>query len=264
MDRKLIYDVGVCDGSDTAYYLRRDFNVVGIEASPVMIDALRRRFASNIADGTLTILDVGVADAEGELQFWVCDDVPEWSSFDQELASRNGASHHSVIVKTRRFSDIVSEYGVPLYCKIDIEGQDRRCVESLLSAGDVPEYISIEMAHADASVDLELLHRLGYRRFKIISQSVRAQPIRWLTSLSYALPDRPSRFLRRVERKLRGVTSDADWKFSKTSSGPFGEGTPGRWRSRAEVLALWQHLHDVDARYGRAGLRDWYDIHATR
>ena len=50
MQPNLIYDVGVNDGSDTAFYLSRGFRVVGIECSPVMVERLRERFKAEIAE----------------------------------------------------------------------------------------------------------------------------------------------------------------------------------------------------------------------
>src|SRR3569832_788261 len=48
---KLIFDVGVCDGADSAYYLTQADKVVGVEASPVACAALRKRFEAEIAEG---------------------------------------------------------------------------------------------------------------------------------------------------------------------------------------------------------------------
>jgi hypothetical protein len=38
--KNLIYDVGMNDGNDTAYYLSRGFRVVAIEANPVLVEQL--------------------------------------------------------------------------------------------------------------------------------------------------------------------------------------------------------------------------------
>ena len=53
MDPKLVYDVGMHRGDDTAYYLHKGFRVVGVEANPAMADHLRGRFKSEIATGAL-------------------------------------------------------------------------------------------------------------------------------------------------------------------------------------------------------------------
>jgi hypothetical protein len=49
MYRDLIYDVGMHDGSDTAYYLHRGFRVIGIEADAATAAICEGRFASEIS-----------------------------------------------------------------------------------------------------------------------------------------------------------------------------------------------------------------------
>src|SRR5262245_41025174 len=127
MDPKLIFDVGVHRGDDSAYYLHKGFRVVGVEANPAMADALRKRFAAEIASGAYRLEEVGVAAEEGELDFWVCDDVSEWSSFDRNKAPSGGKTSRAVKVRTLPFARLLAKHGVPVYCKIDIEGNDHLC-----------------------------------------------------------------------------------------------------------------------------------------
>jgi hypothetical protein len=46
----LIYDVGMNNGDDTAYYLSRGFRVIAIEASPVMVEDASRRAGNRSRD----------------------------------------------------------------------------------------------------------------------------------------------------------------------------------------------------------------------
>jgi FkbM family methyltransferase len=73
MNPKLIYDVGMHNGDDTAYYLRRGFRVVAIEPNPTLVATASERFCREIEAGELKILNVGVAAEDGELPFWVCE-----------------------------------------------------------------------------------------------------------------------------------------------------------------------------------------------
>jgi hypothetical protein len=63
--------------------------------------------------------------------------------------------------------DIVGEFGVADYMKIDIEGNDRICIAGLTNAA-APPYISVEMDHVRGDEDIERLAELGYRGFKVI------------------------------------------------------------------------------------------------
>ena len=258
--QKLIYDVGVCDGTDTEYYLRCGYEVIGIEANPRMVKLLKAKFSAELAQGRFKLLNIGVAEQDGELDFWVSD-LPEWSSFDRSIASRNGTGHHLVQVTTSRFEKIVAAHGVPYYCKIDIEGNDWLCLAGM-TAETAPKYLSIEMSHAQGDRDLAMLSALGYSDFKIVSQVTRAQPIQLITALGYRLPPRASRLSRKLVKRLLGVWRSDGWQFPSNSSGGFGENTPGSWKSSDHTLRTWQLLHDIDLKYATHGLGEWFDIHA--
>jgi FkbM family methyltransferase len=262
LNSKLVYDVGVHRGDDTAYYLHKGFRVVGVEANPVMADHLRRRFASEIASGALQLLEIGVAESEGELDFWVCDAVTEWSSFHEKKASAGGKTSRSVKVRTAPFARILGLHGVPFYCKIDIEGNDHLCLEGIDPA-DKPKYISVEMSLAKGDRDLSLLKALGYRKFKIISQ-VTFGPARAAlqVALSY-VPGRVRRTIKRVERSRFGRWRDGEWSFSHGSSGTFGDNLPGQWLDYDRAVALWRSINGIYVRQKSNGLGEWYDIHAT-
>ena len=105
VDRGLIYDVGVNDGADFAYYLSLGFRVLGIEANPALANRLKDRFSREIEEQRYILLNVGIAATEEQLDFWVSD-VSEWSSFNREIASRNNTPHRAVSVPTRRFASV--------------------------------------------------------------------------------------------------------------------------------------------------------------
>ena len=229
MRERLVYDVGVNDGADSAYYLARGCKVVGIEASPVLAEPLRARFADEIASGSYALLNIAVGDADGEAEFWLSD-RSEWSSFSREVASRDGVGCRPVTVQTRPFGSILEQYGRAHFCKIDIEGYDRICLKSV-KREFAPQYISVEMAHKDALEDFKLLRHLGFSKFKIISQVTRSQASPLLMNLAYWLPWRVAILVREADRRLRGVNRLGGWRFEQNSSGPFGEDTPGAWES---------------------------------
>jgi FkbM family methyltransferase len=124
-DPKLIYDVGMNNGDDTAYYMWRGFRVLAIEANPELVQNALTRFAREIRTGRL-ILNVGIAEEqESVLPFWICDADSRLSSFDRGLASLNGSCpHHEIRVPYRGFRSILEEFGVPFYMKVDIQGYD--------------------------------------------------------------------------------------------------------------------------------------------
>src|SRR5262245_43578507 len=53
----LIYDVGMEDGTDTGFYLKKGFRVVAVEADPELASRARERFSDEIAAGRLVVLN---------------------------------------------------------------------------------------------------------------------------------------------------------------------------------------------------------------
>lgn len=258
----LIYDVGVHNGDDTAYYLSRGYAVVGIEANLTLVDALKTRFTRELDAGQLTLLPVGVAETAGWLDFWVCDDHTEWSSFDPNKAALGGKTSRPVKVETRPFASIVAEFGVPHYCKVDIEGNDQLCLAGL-TPETRPDYLSIELSHRTAGDDFERMIELGYSRFKIIDQSNFAPVTPMSRAVNAALPQALGTQFDRVQSKLLGTRKRGTWSFPYGSSGPFGADLPGRWRPLETALAIWRGIKRDDEEAGGTGIGRWYDIHAA-
>jgi hypothetical protein len=66
MNPKLIYDVGMHNGDDTAYYLRRGFRVIAIEPNPALVATAAERFRRWEDPRTLLWASAGL----GSNPFW--------------------------------------------------------------------------------------------------------------------------------------------------------------------------------------------------
>jgi FkbM family methyltransferase len=282
----LIYDVGMNNGDDTAYYLHRGYRVVAIDADPQACEKARLRFQDDVNRGRLTIVNVGIAAEPGNWDFWICEPHSEWSSFDRRIASRDGSPHHGIQVPCRTFDSILSTYGVPYYLKADIEGHDLQCVDGLRTASSRPKYVSVEIDDIDAS--LRTMTDLGYTSFKCISQFTfvplqlpptaaqeRAQFWHWvLTQRSLPLRvirkavGRPGR--RWLDSQYTRTRRHDGWVFNSGSSGPFGEDTLGTWLTAEQVRDAYHHysrLRDQGKSsifWNAAGYSLWADLHARR
>lgn len=274
MIKDLIYDVGMHNGDDTAYYLHRGFRVVAIEADPSLVEKGTRRFADQIKAGRLEILGVGISEREESARFWLADANSLWNSFDIDFAKRYGSTATPVDIRCRPLRDIFREKGVPFYLKTDIEGRDHLCISDI-DPQDRPMYVSFEMTRLD---DLLLLAQKGYGQFKCIEQ------VRYRQMLANAQVKGAARFVadakgivrkhpalqKIVSAPIRAVRassqsrSQQDWTFQKGSAGPFGEDTAGHWQSRDDVAYAW--LDQCFRAKSRGTLADlpWCDIHARR
>jgi FkbM family methyltransferase len=256
----LIYDVGLHDGRDTGHYLREGSHVVAIDANPAMCAAAEDNFLDYIRTGQLKVINRGVAEHKGQLDFWVCDEVSEWSSFHREIASRNGARHHAITVDCVPIMDIIEEFGVPDYMKIDIEGNDRICIAGLTRA-TAPQYISMEMDHAHGDQDIQRLFELGYHSFKVICQNNAWHQV--TTNNIWFYQWGPNHFIISRLKRLKAVSKRLSGR-RHGESGPWGEKTSGSWHSVDHAHSVWRFLHELDERLGTQGLGWWWDIHARK
>lgn len=259
----LIYDVGMHKGEDTAFYLKKGFRVVAVEADPRHCAEAEQRFAEAIRHGRLIVVNRAIAASEGPLVFFRNVDVSVWGTAQASWAERNrrlGTRTEEIEVPGTTLSSLLRRYGVPYYLKIDIEGSDVLCLEALSESADRPRYVSIEsnkVALAELRQEFDLLSRLGYRSFKIVAQH-------FITDQRPPNPTREGKFVEHV--------------FPEGASGLFGEEAPGQWITSDQALRryrsiFWRYrLVGDDPLIKNAWLRGflethgfpagWYDTHA--
>lgn len=278
----LVFDIGMYDGADTAYYLRLGLRVVAVEADPELCELGRVRFSDAIAGGRLTIVHraiVGDAEANRTVTLWVNPNNREWNT----AAGTPAVSRHAtgrVDVPTISLVTLFAEHGVPLYLKVDIEGMDRVCAEAI-NPGDRPRFVSLELCDEEI---VNVLAGKGYRRFKCIRQADLVGlregmiPPESLSPVSRWLVRRPASLKRKVVRLVRGkeaarakkivrLPDGGEWMFGRTSSGAFGEagcggGADGPWMSIEEFGRAWRPWREAMERVGESWPH-WFDIHAA-
>ena len=228
----LIYDIGLNEGQDTDFYLRKGFRVVAIEADPDLCRDCRRRFEKYIDSGQLVLLEgaihAGHASPVSTVRFYKHDGKSDWGTVVPDWASRNsrlGVSSVTIEVNTVDLTQVIRKFGMPHYMKIDIEGSDMVCVEALRQFQPRPDFISIEsdkVRFSNIRREIDTLVHLGYGAFQAIEQS---------TIPTMQNPPNPSREGQFAARTL--------WEGS---SGLFGFELDGRWLTRPQVLLRYRFI----------------------
>ncbi len=240
---RTIYDIGMHLGEDTWFYIKKGFDVVAIEANPLLVRRAQKRFAVAVASGRLVIVHAAIAREDtGHTSFFINQRLSEWSSCSHDLAARAGDPCSVIEIPSRTLGSLLNKYGAPYYVKIDIEGHDLIALRSLLGTMFRPAYVSVENGNRGM---LRMLSNAGYDRFQYIQQM--------------QIP----RF--RLPRKQQEGLSVRHY-FPPGSSGVFGEDLPGPWLTYAEVeeriSAVWDP--DGDAKNPRHidSINGWFDLHA--
>lgn len=230
----LIYDVGMHRGEDSSFYLQKGFRVVGFEADPALARHCRSRFDEFIRAGRLTIVEGAIVTPERiasgarTVRFYHNDEVSVWGTIDVNWAERNekqGAPSHVVEVAAIDFAQVLRQYGIPHFMKVDIEGLDMVCVNALHAFRERPDYISVESnktAFANIKREIEVLCALGYDSFQAVEQSAVADS---------QTPPNPAR-----------EGAYFAHRFEKGSSGLFGRELGGAWTSAPEVLKRYRWI----------------------
>jgi FkbM family methyltransferase len=224
----LIYDVGMHNGDDTDYYLRKGASVVGIEANPVLIEQLKQRFSIEIASGRLNLLGVGVGYDEGKFPFYVAPNNAPQSSLVPK------AGYTPVQISVVKLSSIIRDYGKPDFAKIDVEHVDADILRDLRETDNIPGHVSVE-AHTFSI--LLALHTMGYDKYRLV--------------IGKTIPQRFG------NHPISVPQGSVNYKFRAHSSGPFGDDLPTPWVDIEPLCAEWfvrQSLHGGT----------WCDVHAMK
>jgi FkbM family methyltransferase len=264
MNEGLIFDLGMNDGSDTAFYLAKGFTVVGVDAAEDLCGLVRGRYQAEIDAGQLVVENVAVTDSEGPVTFYA-HEKSVWGTTRKDWAERNGKLSHgstsTLTVEGVSLAYLINKYGIPYYLKIDIEGADLDALGGLRGQTETPAFVSIESDKVSWDAleqEFDALDELGYTRFKVVPQHL----------VNAHRPPRPAR-----EGKY------VPWRFRLGDSGLFGEEAPGRWLSRKEALRQYRRIFNRYSWFGDNGrlvppsvpgalvrryLAGWYDTHAGR
>lgn len=257
-----IFDIGLHQGEDAEFYLKKGYRVVGVEAVPRLAEAAAQRLKPYVDASQLVILNVAIAEQDGPLKFFENTSNSVWGTAYPDWAKRNellGAKSVEITVQGRTFSSILREYGVPYYLKIDIEGADLLCLEVLRGFAEKPAHVSIESTKtswAGLLREFALFESLGYSRYKVVPQhTVHLQQC--------PMPAKEGTYV--------------DHHFEAGASGLFGEEAPGPWIDREEALKAYRSIFWKYRLLGDNGLvfrvpaawramrrfQGWYDTHAT-
>lgn len=240
----IIYDIGLHEGQDTEFYLKKGFKVIGVDANPLMINKAKTKFKNSILSGQLVLINAGIVDTatDGLLPFFINERNSEWSSFLKEIAARDNCPYHVIDVPCTTLSSLINQYGSPYYIKIDIEGHDHIALRSLFNTRYRPKYISVENGNMGM---LETLVLMGYDSFKYIQQNN-------VDQIKLPYPPREGKWV--------------EHNFVPGSSGPFGDELSGIWKNsleiRDEISKVWNLENGTKNPCHRDETHGWFDLHA--
>ena len=176
----LCFDVGAHVGNRVRSWLRLGARVVAIEPQPAMVATLERFYGDNPA---VTIAPVGVAETPGELTLFVNARNPtlttfsrQWvDDFDQDPALVAAPWDHEVTIPVTTLEALIAQYGVPVFCKIDVEGLEPDVLAGLNTPIRAMSFEAFPLHNERSVACLRRIESLGDYRFRFVY----AESFRW-------------------------------------------------------------------------------------
>lgn len=158
----LVFDVGAHVGSRTSSLLANGAHCIAIEPQPVFAQLLQRLFANN---QRVSLVTSAVGRESGEAQLHVSSRHPTVSSLSADWVKRVGTTSgfeevdwdQKVTVPVTTLDALITEYGMPEFCKIDVEGMEAEILAGL----SVPiPIVAVEYIPATIDIALACIERL--------------------------------------------------------------------------------------------------------
>jgi len=179
----LCFDIGAHRGNRTEIFLRLGAKVVAVEPQEDCIDYLRQKFNE---ESRLVLVNKGLSGKEGELTLYVCKDASVISTFSDKWKRGRFSNYkwnNSKTVSVTTLDNLIKKFGLPVFCKIDVEGFEFQVLKGL--SQPIP-YISFEFTREffyDAESCIKYLHSLGYVEFNCsIGESMHMLFQTWVTA----------------------------------------------------------------------------------
>ena len=232
----LVMDVGFADGSDTAMFLRRGFTVVAVEADSATIKRAQMRHpVIGVASfgeyaNRLRLENVAIANQAGNITFFSPAGHPDMASI-HESTCKGQNSCKRFLVRATTCASLMAKHGVPLVLKIDVEGADRACLNSLSGMASLPPFVAVEDNNA-----LDVLASLGYTHFKLVAgRSIAACDVTEPTTHLSNVDKRIASYATRVPNSLGGMP----WECANTIAPQ-----PRSWSTASDVRGAPHFNHE--------------------
>jgi len=283
MNNNLIIDAGFHKGEDTAFFLSKGYQVIAIDATKTLVEEGKIKFKGHIDSGQLILLNYAISNKSNEKIEFHISQFSQWNSCNYNVSNRLNNHVSTELVDTITLLDVIKKYGVPYYCKIDLEGMDEIAIRSL-EVDFLPKYISCEsecygyneqITMEEGLATLNALRDLGYNRFKLIDQKSLSE-LRTKRKLvidsntiaytyKYRIVPRIGKLLPRYGTNQQRLSKELNYALTDGTSGP------GPLHDKFRELSTWidyVQIQDLIRFYrtqslSHDGKNIWMDIHAT-
>lgn len=161
----LCFDIGAHLGNRAEIFLKLGAKVIAIEPQEECINRLFNKFGN---EPKLLLLNKGLSDKSGNLPLYICEEATTISTFSDKWKTGRFSNYKwnvKKIIPVTTLDNLIDEFGMPIFCKIDVEGFELQVLKGL----SFPiKYISFEFTREffdDMKLCINYLLSLGYKQF---------------------------------------------------------------------------------------------------
>jgi len=184
----LCFDIGAHLGNRTDAWVALGANVIAVEPQPHCVDFMKDKFRNVSA---VTIVPNAVADRRGELTLHISQATPTISTVS-DAAWRNVINNDAwydvkweeqLSIEAITLDDLIAQYGVPVFCKIDVENYEAQVLSGLSQPIPALSFEYYPPAMDNALECLEVLEKLATYEYNYsFGESQRLQSSDWLSA----------------------------------------------------------------------------------
>jgi FkbM family methyltransferase len=179
----LVFDVGANVGHKAARFVAQGARVICFEPVPECVKELRSRFEGN---PSVTIAPCGLGSSLGTLPISVCSAETTISTFSDTWKHGRFSEYvwdKTVEVPVQTLDGAIAEFGLPDYCKIDVEGFELSVLRGLSRPIPVLSFEFCSEGLSQTAECLNYLQNLGYLRFNVgYGECTTMRHVAWLSA----------------------------------------------------------------------------------
>jgi FkbM family methyltransferase len=128
----LVYDVGANTGNRVKAFLDIGCKVVAIEPQQECYEALEKVFGNSIA-----VVKLGLGAEDAEKTMYIADESTisslseEWIERVKQERFKQHNWNKTIKIKITTLDKLIQQYGLPVFCKIDVEGYEYEVLKGL-------------------------------------------------------------------------------------------------------------------------------------
>lgn len=183
----LIFDIGANVGERTFVFSEISKNVISLEPNPELCDLLKSRFRKKLG---VIIVNKACSDDFSEMDFYLGNNHLV-STFSRKFINykkqtgKDASWNSKLSIQTLTLDYLISEFGIPDFCKIDVEGFEKNVISGLnRKIGMISFEFNAPVFIKDSLWIINKLVSLGYTSFNIsFGESLEFMFSNWISYL---------------------------------------------------------------------------------